>query len=81
MTTTDKKVLNALKVMVLTPHIRQYLRANDPKALEQAEQAIARAEYVSPASKPHGFLASDFNPDTCCCCGKSRAWRIHSEAL
>jgi len=33
-------VLTALKVIVLDSHIRQYLMENDPKALEQAENAI-----------------------------------------
>ena len=32
---------NALKVMVFTPSIRAFLEANDPKALEQAEEALA----------------------------------------
>jgi orotidine-5'-phosphate decarboxylase len=34
----------ALQVMILTPGIRAHLEATDPKALEQAERAIAKAE-------------------------------------
>lgn len=34
----------ALKVIALTPHIRQYLETNDPKALEQVEHAIDELE-------------------------------------
>lgn len=34
----------ALKVLVQTPHIRAYLEANDPKALEQAKKALEFAE-------------------------------------
>lgn len=32
---------NALNVLILTPHIRKYLEQHDPKALEQAECALA----------------------------------------
>lgn len=35
-----EQVANALRVMVLTPHIRDYLRDNDPKALKQAREAL-----------------------------------------
>ena len=34
-------VTDALKVMILDPSIRAFLEANDPKALEQAEEALA----------------------------------------
>lgn len=34
----------AVKVLTLTPAIREWLVANDPKALEQAEFALAKAE-------------------------------------
>jgi hypothetical protein len=34
------RMTDALNVMVHTPHIREYLKANDPKALEQAEKAL-----------------------------------------
>lgn len=48
MTTNETEIqtqlLNALKVLVLTPHIRRYLKGHDPKAFEQAERAIAAAE-------------------------------------
>lgn len=37
---------NALKVLVLTPAIRDWLKANDPKALEQAEKALSLKEYT-----------------------------------
>ena len=36
----NRAVEKALKVMVLTPHIREYLEQNDPKALEQAVEAL-----------------------------------------
>ena len=38
---TGTALTNALKVLVLTPHIRKYLEEHDPKALEQAEAALA----------------------------------------
>jgi hypothetical protein len=31
---------DALRVITLTPHIREYLESKDPKALEQAEKAL-----------------------------------------
>ena len=37
------ELLAALQVMTLTPHINVYLRLQDPKALEQATNAIAKA--------------------------------------
>lgn len=80
--TTNEQLINALKVIVLTPHIRQYLAVNDPNALEQARQAIAAAEYVSPGSRPHAFEPGGVNADMegCAVCGKVKAWRIHQEA-
>jgi hypothetical protein len=42
--TLKETILNAMKVIALTPHIRTYLEANDPKALKQLETAIAIAE-------------------------------------
>lgn len=41
-----KDLENALKVLVLTPAIRDWLKANDPKALEQAEKALSLKEYT-----------------------------------
>ena len=38
------KMLNALKVVALAPKTRDWLATNDPKALEQIEDAIAKAE-------------------------------------
>lgn len=35
-----KKLENALKVLVLDPRIREFLRVNDPQALLQAEKAL-----------------------------------------
>jgi hypothetical protein len=35
-----QQLIDALAVMVLTPHIRAYLAKRDPKALEQAESAL-----------------------------------------
>jgi hypothetical protein len=34
----------ALHVVVLTPHIRAYLEANDPKALQQAVDAMHQSD-------------------------------------
>jgi hypothetical protein len=36
-------VLQALAVIVLTPHIHAYLKTHDPMALQQAEKAITSA--------------------------------------
>lgn len=38
-----RKIVNALKVIALDPKIREFLEANDPKALEQVEAAINSA--------------------------------------
>lgn len=38
------KLMNALRVMTLTPHIAKYLKAHDPMALKQAQEAIRMAE-------------------------------------
>jgi hypothetical protein len=46
-----EKLKNALKVLVLTPHIRAYLVVMDPKALEQAETAL-----LSPAASTDARL-------------------------
>lgn len=40
-------LLAALKVIALTPEIRNWLREHDPKALEQTERAIDKAEGVT----------------------------------
>jgi len=39
-----REVLNALKVLVWDRIIKAYLKENDPKALEQAEEAIKKVE-------------------------------------
>jgi hypothetical protein len=39
-------LLDALQVLTLTPAVRAFLEANDPKALQQAERAIAAATEV-----------------------------------
>jgi hypothetical protein len=75
--TTTQQLTNALKVMILTPHIRQYLLANDPKAFEQARQAIAAAEPVTRASTPHVFQPTEPGSDTCGVCGKIQFWTVH----
>tara|TARA_Y100000296_G_C5121724_1_gene230747 strand:- start:239 stop:439 length:201 start_codon:yes stop_codon:yes gene_type:complete len=49
-------IYDALKVLVLTPHIRAYLEANDLKALTQAETALVIAD------SPWAFV--DENGDT-----------------
>jgi hypothetical protein len=38
------RLFAACQVIALTPHIRAYLEANDPKALEQLTKAIAAAQ-------------------------------------
>jgi hypothetical protein len=38
--TAGHRVVKALAVLLLTPHIRQYLETNDPQALKQAVAAI-----------------------------------------
>ncbi len=43
---TVMQLLDAARVIQLTPHVRAYLEANDPKALEQLERAIAGASAV-----------------------------------
>ena len=40
----EPTISNALKVMVNDPSIRAFLQANDPKALEQAEEALGNEE-------------------------------------
>jgi hypothetical protein len=40
----------ALKVLVLTPHVRAYLAVMDPKALKQAQQALGLP--VAPGGSP-----------------------------
>jgi len=42
------KLENALLVMLLTPHIRAYLEAYDPKALEQAKDALVASGCTHP---------------------------------
>lgn len=37
---------NALAVLIVTPKIRAFLEANDPKALEQAREALGLPEVV-----------------------------------
>lgn len=45
---TTASLAEALLVMTLTRHIREYLEANDPKALEQAERALLFAGVPEP---------------------------------
>lgn len=40
------EITKALCVLVWTSHTREYLRKHDPKALEQADQALKDAGYV-----------------------------------
>jgi len=50
MTTTMNNrhpLVDALSVLVLTPHIKAYLEANDPQALRQAECALVLARAAS----------------------------------
>lgn len=42
--TAAPELLNALKVFTLNPTIKHWLETYDPKALEQARAAIAKAE-------------------------------------
>jgi hypothetical protein len=41
---TANRMLDAMRVIQLTPHIRAYLQQHDPKALEQLEAAIDAAK-------------------------------------
>jgi len=41
---TAQALYQALKVLVTTPHVMEYLKANDPKALAQAEYACSLVE-------------------------------------
>jgi hypothetical protein len=79
--TTNEQLIKALKVIVLTPHIREYLLANDLKAFEQARKAIAAAEYVPAGSRPHAFEPGGVDGDCegCAVCGKLKAWPVHQE--
>jgi hypothetical protein len=42
------EMLNALLVIVKTPHIRAYLHENDPKALQQCIDALPPGEKSGP---------------------------------
>jgi hypothetical protein len=48
-------LIQALAVLTMTPHIRSYLKEHDPKALEQAAQAIVYSE-----REPHRYLVEPF---------------------
>ena len=56
-------VRNALKVLIWDWNTRAYLDANDPKALEQAEKAIAQSDvslwFQTPADLGMGGIASE----------------------
>jgi hypothetical protein len=41
------KVEKSLAVLLTTPHIRDYLAANDPKAMEQAQAALTGSSYLN----------------------------------
>lgn len=47
-----KAVVDALLVVVLTPHIKTYLIQHDPKALEQARNALQTFTTDYPHLKP-----------------------------
>jgi hypothetical protein len=38
-----KQVAAALRMLLLTPHIEEYLRGTDPRALKQAQTALEQA--------------------------------------
>jgi hypothetical protein len=48
MTRKLDRLLDAARVIQLTPAIRDFLQRNDPKALEQLERAIGAAEECDP---------------------------------
>ena len=54
---------NALKVIVSSPNIREYLLANDPMALKQAEQAIAEEEAQGMCREPFGYPPEEEMPN------------------
>ena len=47
-----KAIVDALLVVVLTPHIKTYLIQHDPKALEQARNALQAFAISFPHLKP-----------------------------
>jgi hypothetical protein len=49
MTPTESELLRALAAICSTPHIREYLQREDPKALKQAEAAVQEALEVERA--------------------------------
>tara|TARA_R110000824_G_scaffold67157_2_gene173904 strand:- start:4950 stop:5168 length:219 start_codon:yes stop_codon:yes gene_type:complete len=63
----EATVANALKVMVYDPSIRAFLEANDPKALEQAEEALAfeeEQEYNEAQNRlNHSYAVNEYGLD------------------
>lgn len=54
----------ALKVFLLTPATRQFLKNNDPKALEQAERALNDSETVKQAEEALDYWCSHRETNT-----------------
>lgn len=75
-----KQVSDALKVLVLTPGIRAHLEATDPKALAQAEKALAETGFTVPAQQ-----AADRTTPTgvrlVCPCGTGCGECVHDRLL
>lgn len=59
-TTLVSSLLKALVTLTLTPHIRQYLEATDPKALEQARKALKGTPYEDQISRLSPAETQDF---------------------
>lgn len=75
-----KRLANALAIFILDKKLHAYLKTNDPKALEQAINAIngydpKMIEGKMPKSSPsfpvpHTFESTEPGSDTCRVCGK-----------
>jgi hypothetical protein len=55
-----EKQKRALMVFVLCPNIRQWLVENDPKALQQAREALGFDELIKRLDAPSRSEADDF---------------------
>jgi hypothetical protein len=58
---TCQALYHALKVVVETAHITEYLEAHDPKALEQAQTAVRLAETRDGKEEERARIHADWN--------------------
>jgi hypothetical protein len=61
-----QKIIDALKVIVLTRHIREYLELYDPKALAQAERALVDHDMTYAAKLREARTIADSQPLRAC---------------